>query len=156
MTEEKVGAAVDLISAVDAGVLQSLNKRIKQRQTKPAQRFRANLDYKACNKRNTPGITAPVERFTSVVAKSFSLHKRAGSSPNLIRRRRLLTTNRGKSRVFPISLAKTYLLYYIARRYKSRLPEVYGSETQEWLNHPVTISARCPSKLPISMRSSPC
>jgi chorismate mutase len=34
MTEEELDAAVDVISAVDAGVLQSLNQRIKQRQTK--------------------------------------------------------------------------------------------------------------------------
>jgi hypothetical protein len=32
MTEEELDAAVDVISAVDAGVLQSLNQRIKQRQ----------------------------------------------------------------------------------------------------------------------------
>jgi hypothetical protein len=31
MTEEELDAAVDVISAVDAGVLQSLNQRIKQR-----------------------------------------------------------------------------------------------------------------------------
>jgi chorismate mutase len=35
MTEEELDAAVDVISAVDAGVLQSLNQRIKQRQVKP-------------------------------------------------------------------------------------------------------------------------
>jgi len=34
MTEEELDAAVDVISAVDAGVLESLNQRIKQRQTK--------------------------------------------------------------------------------------------------------------------------
>ena len=34
MTEEELDAAVDVISAVDAGVLQSLNQRIKQRQIK--------------------------------------------------------------------------------------------------------------------------
>jgi hypothetical protein len=32
MTEEELDAAVDVIAAVDAGVLQSLNLRIKQRQ----------------------------------------------------------------------------------------------------------------------------
>ena len=32
MTEEELDAAVDVIAAVDAGVLQSLNQRIKQRQ----------------------------------------------------------------------------------------------------------------------------
>jgi hypothetical protein len=31
MIEEELDAAVDVISAVDAGVLQSLNQRIKQR-----------------------------------------------------------------------------------------------------------------------------
>jgi hypothetical protein len=31
MTEEQLDAAIDVISAVDAGVLQSLNQRIKQR-----------------------------------------------------------------------------------------------------------------------------
>lgn len=31
MTEEDLDAAVDVISAVDAGVLQSLNQRIKRR-----------------------------------------------------------------------------------------------------------------------------
>jgi hypothetical protein len=31
MTEEDLDAAVDVIAAVDAGVLQSLNQRIKQR-----------------------------------------------------------------------------------------------------------------------------
>jgi hypothetical protein len=31
MTDEELDAAVDVISAVDAGVLQSLNQRIKQR-----------------------------------------------------------------------------------------------------------------------------
>jgi hypothetical protein len=31
MTEEELDAAVDVITAVDAGVLQSLNQRIKQR-----------------------------------------------------------------------------------------------------------------------------
>jgi hypothetical protein len=31
MTEEELDAAVDVISAVDAGVLESLNQRIKQR-----------------------------------------------------------------------------------------------------------------------------
>ena len=31
VTEEELDAAVDVISAVDAGVLQSLNQRIKQR-----------------------------------------------------------------------------------------------------------------------------
>jgi hypothetical protein len=31
MTEEELDAAVNVISAVDAGVLQSLNQRIKQR-----------------------------------------------------------------------------------------------------------------------------
>jgi len=31
MTEEELDAAIDVISAVDAGVLQSLNQRIKQR-----------------------------------------------------------------------------------------------------------------------------
>jgi hypothetical protein len=31
MTEEELDAAVDVISAVDAGVMQSLNQRIKQR-----------------------------------------------------------------------------------------------------------------------------
>jgi chorismate mutase len=31
MTEEELDAAVDIISAVDAGVLQSLNQRIKAR-----------------------------------------------------------------------------------------------------------------------------
>jgi len=31
MTEEELDAAVDVIAAVDAGVLQSLNQRIKQR-----------------------------------------------------------------------------------------------------------------------------
>ncbi len=30
MTEEQLDAAIDVISAVDAGVLQSLNQRIKQ------------------------------------------------------------------------------------------------------------------------------
>ena len=30
MTEEELDAAVDVIAAVDAGVLQSLNQRIKQ------------------------------------------------------------------------------------------------------------------------------
>ena len=33
MTEEQLDAAVDVIAAVDAGVLQSLNQRLKQRQT---------------------------------------------------------------------------------------------------------------------------
>jgi hypothetical protein len=32
MTAEELDAAVDVIAAVDAGVLQSLNQRIKQRQ----------------------------------------------------------------------------------------------------------------------------
>jgi chorismate mutase len=32
MTEEQLDAAVDVIAAVDAGVLQSLNQRIKLRQ----------------------------------------------------------------------------------------------------------------------------
>jgi hypothetical protein len=32
MTEEELDAAVDVIAAVDAGVFQSLNQRIKQRQ----------------------------------------------------------------------------------------------------------------------------
>jgi hypothetical protein len=36
MTEEELDAAVDVIAAVDTGVLQSLNQRIKQRQ-KPQQ-----------------------------------------------------------------------------------------------------------------------
>jgi len=31
MTEEELDAAVDVISAVDAGVLQSLNQRVKAR-----------------------------------------------------------------------------------------------------------------------------
>jgi hypothetical protein len=31
MTEEELDAAIDVIAAVDAGVLQSLNQRIKQR-----------------------------------------------------------------------------------------------------------------------------
>jgi hypothetical protein len=31
MTEEELDAAVDVIAAVDAGVLESLNQRIKQR-----------------------------------------------------------------------------------------------------------------------------
>jgi hypothetical protein len=31
MTEEELDAAADVIAAVDAGVLQSLNKRVKQR-----------------------------------------------------------------------------------------------------------------------------
>jgi len=31
MTEEELDAAVDVIAAADAGVLQSLNQRIKQR-----------------------------------------------------------------------------------------------------------------------------
>jgi len=31
MTEEELDAVVDVIAAVDAGVLQSLNQRIKQR-----------------------------------------------------------------------------------------------------------------------------
>jgi hypothetical protein len=31
MTEEELDAAVDVIAALDAGVLQSLNQRIKQR-----------------------------------------------------------------------------------------------------------------------------
>jgi hypothetical protein len=31
MTDEELDAAVDVIAAVDAGVLQSLNQRIKQR-----------------------------------------------------------------------------------------------------------------------------
>jgi hypothetical protein len=31
LTEEELDAAVDVIAAVDAGVLQSLNQRIKQR-----------------------------------------------------------------------------------------------------------------------------
>lgn len=31
MTEEELDAAVDVVAAVDAGVLQSLNQRIKQR-----------------------------------------------------------------------------------------------------------------------------
>jgi len=31
MTEEELEAAVDVIAAVDAGVLKSLNQRIKQR-----------------------------------------------------------------------------------------------------------------------------
>jgi hypothetical protein len=34
MTEEELDAAVDVIVAVDAGVLQSLNQRIKQRNAK--------------------------------------------------------------------------------------------------------------------------
>jgi len=34
MTEEELDAAVDVIAAVDAGVLQSLNQRIKQRNAK--------------------------------------------------------------------------------------------------------------------------
>ena len=33
MMEEELDAAVDVIAAVDAGVLQSLNQRVKQRQT---------------------------------------------------------------------------------------------------------------------------
>jgi hypothetical protein len=32
MTDEELDAAVDVIAAVDAGVLESLNQRIKQRQ----------------------------------------------------------------------------------------------------------------------------
>jgi hypothetical protein len=32
MTEEELDAAIDVIAAVDAGVLESLNQRIKQRQ----------------------------------------------------------------------------------------------------------------------------
>jgi len=32
LTEEELDAAVDVIAAVDAGILQSLNQRIKQRQ----------------------------------------------------------------------------------------------------------------------------
>jgi hypothetical protein len=36
MSEEELDAAVDVIAAVDAGVLQSLNQRIRQRQ-KPQQ-----------------------------------------------------------------------------------------------------------------------
>jgi hypothetical protein len=32
MSEEELDAAVDVIAAVDAGVLQSLNQRIKERQ----------------------------------------------------------------------------------------------------------------------------
>jgi chorismate mutase len=32
MTEEELDTAIDVISAVDAGVLQSLNQRIKERQ----------------------------------------------------------------------------------------------------------------------------
>jgi chorismate mutase len=32
MMEEELDAAIDVIAAVDAGVLQSLNQRIKQRQ----------------------------------------------------------------------------------------------------------------------------
>jgi hypothetical protein len=35
MTEEELDAAVDVIAAVDAGVLQSLNQRIKQRNKAP-------------------------------------------------------------------------------------------------------------------------
>jgi chorismate mutase len=35
MTEEQLDAAIDIIAAVDAGILQSLNQRIKQRQTRP-------------------------------------------------------------------------------------------------------------------------
>jgi hypothetical protein len=31
MTEEELDAAVDVISAADAGVLESLNQRVKQR-----------------------------------------------------------------------------------------------------------------------------
>ncbi len=31
MTEEELDAAIDVIAAVDAGVLESLNQRIKQR-----------------------------------------------------------------------------------------------------------------------------
>jgi hypothetical protein len=31
MTEEELDAAIDVIAAVDAGVMQSLNQRIKQR-----------------------------------------------------------------------------------------------------------------------------
>jgi len=34
MTEEELDAALDVIAAVDAGVLQSLNQRIKQRNAK--------------------------------------------------------------------------------------------------------------------------
>jgi hypothetical protein len=34
MTEEELDAAMDVIAAVDAGVLQSLNQRIKQRSAK--------------------------------------------------------------------------------------------------------------------------
>jgi hypothetical protein len=34
MTEEELDAAVDVIAAVDAGVLESLNQRIKQRNKK--------------------------------------------------------------------------------------------------------------------------
>ena len=37
MMEEELDAAVDVIAAVDAGVLQSLNQRIKQRQETFAQ-----------------------------------------------------------------------------------------------------------------------
>jgi hypothetical protein len=33
MTDEELDAAVDVIAAVDAGVLESLNQRIKQRKT---------------------------------------------------------------------------------------------------------------------------
>jgi hypothetical protein len=32
MTEEELDAAIDVVAAVDAGVLQSLNQRIKKRQ----------------------------------------------------------------------------------------------------------------------------
>jgi chorismate mutase len=35
MTEEQLDAAIDIIAAVDAGILQSLNQRIKQRQARP-------------------------------------------------------------------------------------------------------------------------
>jgi hypothetical protein len=38
MTEEELDAAVDVIAAVDAGVLQSLNQRVKQRQSKSQDR----------------------------------------------------------------------------------------------------------------------
>ena len=43
MTEEELDAAVDVIAAVDAGVLQSLNQRPKARNKSYAQRAREEL-----------------------------------------------------------------------------------------------------------------
>ncbi len=52
MTEEELDAAVDVIAAVDAGVLRSLNQRIKQR----GQKLRIYLTAPALRNRSlSPG-----------------------------------------------------------------------------------------------------